>query len=331
MVDADRVLRPLHEAAPSIEKLETYESPAVLAEALRATWLAVDRTLRTLLRSDATVPDAIRMTALSADQMPSDAVITQLRRRDLVSLSLAGRAHELSQAALRAERGDVRAADADSALDLVRVVTEEVRSAARRTAEPRILSGSVLDSEPEVGGVVEVRRDGVRSPRRRLVLVLLGVAALLAAVLLVWRLTRPSHLEQGISAFREGRMGVAEQEFRAALAGNRTDVTAQLYLARLLRQERRYQEAADVLRSAAVRAPRDAAVRRELGYLFLDLNRASTAAEQFEQAVELDPEDALNWVGMIEATARAGDTAAAREWLSRAPADAQQLINRTRF
>ena len=318
MIDADRVLRPLHEAGPSIEKLETYESPAVLAEALRATWLAVDRVLRMTLRSDATVPDSIRMMALSPDQMASDAVIAELRRRDVISLSVAGRAHELAQAVARE---GLRAADADNAQDLVRALRDEITAAARRSDEPRILADSVLDHDPEIGEAVEVSR----RPRRG-VLIALGMFVLAVAVAIVWWIARPSHMERGIAAFREGRMAVAEEEFRAVLTDDPDNVTAALYLARLLREDGRNDEAANLLRRAVVRAPNDAAVRRELGYLLLALNRPAVAAEQFQRAVELEPDDAVNWVGVIEAHAAAGDTAAAREWLRRAPAEAQQRV-----
>jgi tetratricopeptide (TPR) repeat protein len=319
MIDADRVLRPLKEAAPAIEKLDTYESPAVLAEALRATWLAVDRSLRLALRNDSTIPDAIRMNAMSSE-MSIDDVITELRRRDIISMSVAGRTHELAQAVTR---GSVRATDADNALDLARTLEQEIVAAAGRSDEPRILAGSVLDSEPEVGAIVEVS-----SKPRRKIFVALGLLALLAAVLAAWLFMRTDHMEEGIAAFREGRMDAAEQHFRAVLADNSTNVTALIYLGRLLRQEEQYQESAELLRRAAVRAPNDAGVRRELGYLFLALGRAGPAAEQFQRAVELEPDDAVNWIGVIEANVRAGDTAAAREWLGRAPAEAQARFRR---
>lgn len=140
MIETGRVLRPLEEAEPAIEQLDTYESPAVLTEALRATWHAVDRTLRTLLRSDASAPDRIRLTALSQDLMSADAVMLELRRREFVSLGLAGRVHELRQALERAESGSVRAADADNAREVVRCLIEEVHGVARRAAQQRYAS-----------------------------------------------------------------------------------------------------------------------------------------------------------------------------------------------
>jgi tetratricopeptide (TPR) repeat protein len=291
----------------------------VLAEALRATWLAVDRSLRLALRNDPTVPDAIRMNAMSPE-MAIDDVITELRRRDVVSLSVAGRAHELAQAVAR---GSVRATDADNAFDLARTLEQEIVAAAGRSGEPRILSGSVLDKEPEVGEGVEVSR----KPRRKIFVALAAIALLVLAIT-AWWFTRTDHMDEGILAFRQGRMDAAEESFRAALTDDPDNVNALLYLARVLRQEEKHQEAAALLRRAATSAPNDAAVRRELGYLLLALGRAEAAAEQFQRAVELEPDDAVNWIGVIEANVRAGDTAAAREWLGRAPVEAQERFRR---
>jgi hypothetical protein len=48
---------------------------------------------------------------------------------------------------------------------------------------------------------------------------------------------------------------------------------------------------ADVLRAALRRAPEDTGVLRELGHLFIDLERPGSAAEQFRRAVEVEPGD----------------------------------------
>lgn len=355
MIETDRVLRPLREAEPAIDRLDTYESPAVLTEALRATWHAVDRTLRTLLRSDATAPDSIRLTVMSPEQMSSDVVLTELRRRDLITLGLAGRVHELRQAVDRADRGDVRAADADNARDVVRCAIDEVTRLARRArsappgsaARPPSSAGtsssaaevlSISDDEdptwmmsptsaPTAAHVAEALRESARfSPGRRSLWIALGAAIVLAmAVAAVFLLGRDSDMEKGVAAFREDRHGAAEQHFRAALLEDDALNTARLYLARILREQGRNAEAADVLRAAATLDGNDAAVRRELGYLFLDLENAKPAVQQFRRAVEIDPAEPLNWVGLYEAQVRDGDAGAA-ETLRRAPAEAQAMV-----
>ena len=331
MIETDRVLRPLEEAEPSIEQLDTYESPAVLTEALRATWHAVDRTLRTLLRSDASAPDRIRLTAMSQELMSADAVMLELRRSDFVSLGLAGRVHELRQALERAESGSVRAADADNAREVVRCVIEEVHGVARRAAN----AASEREAAPPLEPIAEVaigrerqRRQWTAAEMRPLVLAGAALIVLIAAVAAVFLLSGGSPLEEGIAAFADGRPAEAEQSFRVALRQDPDDNTARLYLARILRRDGRHEEAGQLLQAAAAHDPDDTAVRRELGYLFMDLARPEFAGQQFQRAVEIDAADPLNWVGLVQALTRSGDTTAAAEWLRRAPAEAREMLRR---
>lgn len=348
MIETDRVLRPLREAERAIDQLASYESPAALTEALRATWHAVDRTLRTLLRSDTTAPEHIRMTALSPEQMPADTVMAELRRRDLVSIGLAGRVHGLRQAVERTATGDVRAADADNALEVVRCVTDEVHEAAHRTSPDRAADDDAIargagtpQANPGVGPAVPpggsdgpLARGGRFGSRvehvRPLAIGAVAIALLIMGVIAVLLLGGRSEMELGIAAFGDGRTAQAEQHFRTVLQEDEANNTARLYLARLLRRDARHQEAADLLRAANARDPEDPAVLRELGWLFLDLDRPEFAARQFQSAIELEPAEPLNWVGVVEAMNRSGDTAGSAEWLRRAPEEARDLIRSAR-
>src|SRR5688500_18613464 len=125
MIDVNRAVQPLDEAARAIAQLQSYESSAELASALQATHAAVQRTLRSLLRFDRGAPDDLRMAALSPTELAPDRLIPALRQRDLISLQLAGNIHELEQANQRAVRGQVRAADADMALRVVDQLRDE--------------------------------------------------------------------------------------------------------------------------------------------------------------------------------------------------------------
>jgi tetratricopeptide (TPR) repeat protein len=336
MIDADRVLRPLQDASRAIEELDTYASPAALLEALRATWSAVGRTVRVLLRSDPGAPDEVRLAALS-DELSVDDVVLALRRRNLISLTVAGRIHELGQALQRAEQTGARASDADIAHAAVYGLESEIRGLTRpagrdavesRSGDPATPDTAAAVPAEDAGSAASSREAGAVLPRpgrRALLLAAVAGVLLVAAVLLVLLLGRTSDMDQGVTAFREGRHEVAEQHFRAVLQRNSDDVTARLYLARILRRQGRTQEAGEQLRTAVGLAPRDPAVRRELGHLLLSLNRASAAAEQYRTAVELDPEEPLNWVGLVQALERAGDPSA-EQWLRRSPAAAQAMI-----
>src|SRR5512134_3873962 len=115
MMDADRVLAPLEEARPAIDRLDTYSSPQELTEALEAIGQAVERSLRQLLRLDASFPDDIRLSAHDGEALPFERVVSLLRQRERISLQLGNEVHELRQAVARGRSGEVRAADADTA------------------------------------------------------------------------------------------------------------------------------------------------------------------------------------------------------------------------
>jgi tetratricopeptide (TPR) repeat protein len=337
MIEADRVLRPLQEAEPAIGKLDTYDSPAVLLDALRSTWQAVERTLRVLLRSDTSVPDTVRMAAMSSTDMTFDAVLSELRRRDRVSIELAGRVHELGQTVRRAEHTGARPQDADLAQQVVAQVRREVHDAAdrpmRASAHGAVVAEALGDDVHPVPRAERPARQRLdiqallaRLPRSRPWVIGAATAATLLVVLLaVLVFGGGSDMEAGVEAFRQQRWGVAEQRFRAELSRNNDNVTARLYLARMLRQQGRTQEAADLLKAAARTDPRDPAVRRELGHLFLDLKQPALAVEQFKIAVEQGPEEQLNWVGLIEALYRAGDPTT-EQWVTRAPPAVQAMV-----
>src|SRR5439155_6567631 len=94
-----------------------------------------------------------------------------------------------------------------------------------------------------------------------------------------------SDLNQAVAAFNAGRLSAAESGFRKVIADDPSNTTALLYLGRLFRRERRFEEAAEALRRAAAQSPTDADVRRELGNLLMDLNRPALAAEQYREAI----------------------------------------------
>ncbi|HSJ15217.1 MAG TPA: tetratricopeptide repeat protein [Longimicrobiales bacterium] len=332
MSEPDRVLAPLEEARGAIDQLESYATPQELAVALEAIGQAVERSLRQLLRRDASVPDATRLHVLDPGVVSLERVIVALRQQQRISLDAAHAVHELEQARQRAAAGEVRAADADQAAQAVRLLEHELRAGRGAAAADASLRASahaaVTRGDLEVA-THEVPPNEIRSWQRRglLLALTLVVLALLTYVVLAL-LGRESALEQGVAAFEAGRMGVAEQQLRAALADDDANATASLYLGRLLRRQQRLPEAGDVLNAARKRHPRDADILRELGHLIArDLGRPAAAAEAYQRAVELEPEEAANWIALVQALRAAGDPTADL-WLRRAPADVQAQLRR---
>lgn len=323
MVDPDRVLRPLDDERTAIDQLTTYETTEQLRDALRASWRAFERSLRNLLRSDPSAPDELRLSALSSADLPVDRLIPALRSRNLISLELAGMGHDFEQSTQRVERGSVRPTDADAALAAIAELRREVRGrghgdgpvvdAARGAATANALDHVVQPATPS----------GDRGKTRLVAGIILALAAIAAAVLMSRDGGNP--MDAGVAAFNADDYGLAEREFRRTLDDDPENVTARLYLGRILRIQERYEEAADVLHRASTIAPNDADVRRELGYLFLDLDRPESAAAQFRIAQELEPDNDRSWIGLIRALRAAGDPEAERV-LERAPATVRAAL-----
>lgn len=322
MIDANRALQPLDDAARAIGALQTYESSTELASALQETNAAVQRTLRSLLRFDRGAPDDLRMAALSPAELTADKLIPTLRQRDLISLQLAGLVHELEQAARRASEGHARASDADLGLRVVDQLREEVHRRAERdvrnVAHTAVTTGAV-EEEPHV---VPVARGGNTDPKK---IAIIG-GAVLVALLLVWALfLRPSRMDRGIDAYEAGRFSEAQQIFQQEVEDDVSNTTAAFYLSRLYRKERRFADAAKVLRRAVEERPDDPALQAEFGNVFMDLGQPASAARRYQAAIEIDPENARNWVLLVRAQRAAGDPGADAT-LQRAPEEARALL-----
>jgi tetratricopeptide (TPR) repeat protein len=160
---------------------------------------------------------------------------------------------------------------------------------------------------------------------RRLVIAVAVILIVIATVIVALVMSGGSGIERGIAAFQAGDTATAEGVFQQVAREDPENVTASLYLGRIYRRQGRYEQAATVLLAAVDRAPDDADVRRELGHLFLDLDRPESAVQQYRRAQELAPEDDLNWIGLIRALRAAGDPAA-DDWLRRAPANVRAAL-----
>jgi tetratricopeptide (TPR) repeat protein len=325
MIDVNRALQPLDEAERAIGQLQSYESSAELASALQETNAAVQRTLRSLLRSDRGAPDDLRMAALSPSELAPDRLIPTLRQRDLISLQLAGLIHELEQAARRCAEGKVRASDADLGLRVVDQLREEVHRHAERdvrsVAHTAVTTGAV-EEQPHVVPVAN------GSPKPVKIVALIAGVAVFA--LLVWGLFfRQSRMDRGLEAYRNERFAEAQQIFQQEVDDDVANATAAFYLARLYRRERRFPEAGRVLQRAVQEQPQDPLLREEFGDLFMDWGQPSLAAKRYQEAIDIEPEEARTWVKLVRAQRAAGDPNA-EATAQRAPEAARALLQSRR-
>lgn len=324
MIEPRRVLEPIDDAGDAIRQLTEYRTADELAGALASVWQAVEASLRRLLRADPEAPDEVRLIALSPDELPTERLLEALRRRDLISLALAGRVHEFKRVM---ERGGVHASDADLAIEIVDELKAEVGAhGAQPTETPPLVSGAAA-VEP-AGSQAPLPES---EPRVRPFTIFAAAIALvaLATFVIVLSRTLTDTMEEATTAYRAGDLVAAERLFHGIVDEAPENVTARLYLARIYRRERRYDEAAEQLRAAARIAPNDAGVRRELGHLFMDLGNPGSAADQYRRALEAEPDNVVGWVGLINALRASGDPSA-EEVVRRAPPEVQSALSRRR-
>lgn len=327
MIEADRILEPVAPDAAPIRGLREYTGAASLADAMRGTLAAVEQSLRLLLRADRGAGEHDRMRAMSSQDLPVDELVARLRARDRISLQLAGTFHELRQRVTGAGAGFAPGpSDADRTLELVARLRREVQALEDAPVREAAHHAVVEQSSARPRETNDVPAAGARRAAPALAGLAISVFALLFSLFLVWR-SLGDPMDDGVEAFRDGDLTEAVRHFREAVEDDADDATARLYLARVYRRLDRHEEAADQLHRAATIAPRDADIRRELGYLFMDLRTWEPAIGQFEQAVELEPEEDANWIGLVRAM-RLGDDPRAEAMLARAPANARALLAR---
>lgn len=296
-MERDRILQPLTEREAAIEQLDTYASAGDLADAIVSVWQGLDRAVRLLLRADAGAPADIRMAAMS-ENTPMARVIGALRRRDGLSMEAAGRLHEAAQIAERVTGGmEPGPADADAVREAVRAFRASVGGEGETAPVPAVedLQEPVEPVDPE---------------ERRSRAVPIVAVVLLLALTGLFVVRSGGGGRDAVEAFEAGRLDEARAAFDARIGRDSADVTALLYAARIARRQDRPEDAARTLQAAAARAPGDADVRRELGWLFLDLGRPEQAVEQFRLAHEAEPEGERNWIGLVRALRAAGDPGA---------------------
>lgn len=321
MIDVSRGLEPLREAEAAIAKLQEYQSTAELSVAVQATFAAVQRSLRYLLRADRDAPDDLRLVALSPSELSSEQLIPALRQRNLISLQLAGQIHELEQASQRAERGDSRAVDADRAARVVEQLRSEIQGLGERPMR------DVAHSAVETRALNEVHAVPMAAPARSpavLAVTAVGIIALLIAAWLIF--VRKSPTEQGIALYQRGDYQRAEQTLRGVVDADAGDAQAAFYLAMLYRQSERSVDAGRVLQRAIEKNPSDVYLREELGNLFMSLDHPELAAKHYRIAQEQEPDKARYWIKLVTALRAAGDPEAELV-LRQAPPDARAVLS----
>jgi hypothetical protein len=331
--DPDSVLRPLRAVEVDVDALRA--SPARAGAVVRIA-RAAETAMRRMLRDDPTAPVELRLRALSPDDLPTDALLSELRRRDRLPMELAAAFHELSATAgrLAGEGGEAAPRDGELALRVAESLERHVRAApADAPLEDPVLSSpeeTLIPPSPEDRGPVHPvpqATGAARSPWPFLALAM-GMAffALLLVFLLRDRDSGGGALAEGEAAYARGDTARAEEHFRRAAAEEPEEPRPRYYLAQIYRQSGRRNEAARELSAGLKSAPDDAGLNIELGYLMLESGRNSEAVDRLKKAVLLDSTSTRAWSGLVRALRDSGRPAEAERALARAPAEVRALI-----
>jgi Flp pilus assembly protein TadD len=328
----ESTLRPLRAAAGDISALRGgTASPGALVRVARA----AESTLRRVLRDDPTAPVELRLRALSPDDISTDELLAELRRRDRLSLELAAGVHELGAVAARVSEGaEPSARDFEMARTVADGLERHLLSAPATPAP--LLEDPVLAEEAEAP--IPAHDDATRVhavPRdrgRRPLAFLAGAAGIAAIVILAaWavRGNRGGDLERADRLVREGKIAAAAQLLREYANARPDDPEGRLRLAALYREAGRRQDALKEVRAGLVSRTKDAGLNSELGHLLLDSGRPVEAGRAFRRALDADPESERAWVGLLRSMREAGMGPQAELARERAPLAVRELVPRS--
>ena len=327
----ESTLRPLRAVAGDISALRGgTASPGALVRVARA----AESTLRRVLRDDPTAPVELRLRALSPDDISTDELLAELRRRDRLSLELAAGVHELGAVAARVSDG---AEPSARDFEMARTVADGLeRHLLSTPATPApLLEDPVLAEEAEAP--IPAHDDATRVhavPRdrgRRPLAFLAGAAGIAAIVLLAaWavRGNRGGDLERADRLVREGKIAAAAQLLREYANARPDDAEGRLRLAALYREAGRRQDALKEVRAGLISSGAHAGLNSELGHLLLDSGRPVEAVRAFRRALDVDQENERAWVGLLRAMREAGMPQAERA-REGAPVAVQELVPRS--
>ena len=328
----ESALRPLRAVSSDIAALRGgTASPGALVRVARA----AESTLRRVLRDDPTAPVELRLRALSADDLSTDELLAELRRRDRLPLELAAGVHELESISARVSEGaEPGARDFETARTVADGLERHLLSAPTPSAS--IMEDPVLAEEAEAPipshddatRVHAVPRDVKRKPLAW-VAAALGIAAIIGLAAWAANGNRGGDLERADDLVREGKIAEAAQVLRGYADARADDPEARIRLAAILREAGRRQDALREIRAGLISRGNDARLNSELGHLLIDSGRPAEAMRAFRKALDANQEDERAWVGLLRAMREAGMTAQVEQVRQRAPAAVRELVPRS--
>jgi len=266
-------------ARPVIARLDSSRNSEDLAADLIESWSAVETALRSLL---------------GGSSLGGQALIRELRQRQMLSFEQANSLAEYQAARDRAQRTDYRpsAADINAARDGFLKLESGLLASVNpppATAAPMVTASSAATRPMASGDTIE------RAGQRRFSWALLGIAV--AALVLIgggawWAMNRQSDdTATGIQLLNQGKREVARDVFKKAARDDPRSATPLVYLGRMFRDEQRYDSATAYLQAAIRRDPKSGPAFKEMAKLLFLEGNYDGARVFFVRALTVNPSD----------------------------------------
>jgi tetratricopeptide (TPR) repeat protein len=306
-------LSALDAGRPFVARLDVARDPEDIAADLIEGWSAAETALRSLVGGSA---------------LTGQALIRELRQRELLSLDQAHALLEFLAARERVERTSYRPTSSDiaAAREGFQKLESRLSSFPAEVKPP----GSVTPPrapEPPPDHVPTSAAPSGRGPGVVLFLILLAAVGLgVGGYFLLGGVDWPSGrsagpsgaLERGITAYAAGRREQAEGEFSKAVRDDPRAALPHVYLARIAREKGDVASASRELDQAIRLEPTNAVAQREMGSLLLATGKPDLARRFYIRAAQLNPEDRSAQGYLACALNRLGRTAEAQRFLARA-------------
>lgn len=294
----------LDQARPAIGRLDLARDPEDLAADIIEGWQAAETALRSLIGSAS---------------LSGQALIREVRQRELLTLDQAHALVEFNAAHDRAQRTDYRPSSADIAA--ARTGFQQLEAALRqerRPPTPPPAGAAVPDAPaPAVSDATPFPTVGRRRgfPLIALIGLLLVLAGIGGGIYYFTVVRGHDAMQQGIAAYSSGNRVAARNAFAEAIRNDPSDADPHIYLARMAREEGDANTALRELQTAIQLEPSNAVAQREMGAHLLAqatgqlnagnlpgaLQSLNLARNFYVRAVTLDPNDksAQGYLGCV--------------------------------